>query len=78
MLLSLDQLEFTCARSPIIEDEDATMTKVMGIGMAVLGFVLMAGSVASLNLPEIKQWFLVLLIGGAAAVYFGVKKYRWG
>lgn len=54
------------------------MTKVMGIGMAVLGFVLMAGSVASLNLPEIKQWFLVLLIGGAAAVYFGVKKYRWG
>lgn len=68
----------TVVNNPIIAGEDATMTKVMGILMAVFGCVLMAGSVASLNLPEISQWFAVLLIGGATTLYFGVKKYRWG
>jgi len=53
------------------------MSKQMGAALAVLGGVSIIGSVVSLNLPEISKWFPVLLIGGAAAVYYGVKKYRW-
>lgn len=53
------------------------MSKQMGLALAILGGILIVGSVVSLNLPEISKWFPILLIGGGIAVYYGVKKYRW-
>ena len=51
--------------------------KYMAIAVGVLGAVLIVGSIVTLNLPDDGKWFPVLLIGGAAAIWFGVHKYRW-
>ena len=50
--------------------------KVIGLAMAILGFVLILISVASLNIPEIKPWFYVLAAGGGYLMWVGVAKYR--
>jgi hypothetical protein len=44
--------------------------------MAVIGGVLVAGSVVSLNYPDFSKWFPVFLIIGAVLAWKGVSKYR--
>ena len=52
-------------------------TKQAGIALASLGIVLLIGSIISLNYFDAGKWFPFLLIAGGAAMWFGVKKYRW-
>lgn len=50
--------------------------RMMGLIMGIVGSILIVISVASLSLPEIRQWFPVLLLGGGYLVWAGLGKYR--
>jgi hypothetical protein len=50
--------------------------KMIGLIMSIIGSILIVISVASLSLPEIRQWFPVLLLGGGYLVWVGLGKYR--
>lgn len=50
--------------------------RMMGLTMSIIGSILIIISAASLGLPEIRQWFPVLLLGGGYLVWAGLGKYR--
>ena len=52
------------------------MPRQIGIAMAAIGGVLVAGSVVTLNHPDFSKWFPVLLIVGIVLAWRGVNKYR--
>jgi hypothetical protein len=52
------------------------MTKLLAMGLGVIGLAFLVGSMMVLSYPDVSKWFPVLLIAGGVLVWQGVRRFR--